>query len=71
MATNTSSLQQKANFVEQEEEHDKVRVPESNGHDTGENGANHTEHDIQYQDELETIPEEEKMKIHKWQKNKM
>ena len=59
MATNTSSLQQKTNFIEQDEEHDDVRVPESNGHDTGENGANHTEHDIQYQDELETIPEEE------------
>ena len=59
VATNTSSLQQKANFVEQEEEHDEVRVLESNGHDTSENGVNHTEHDIQYQDELETIPEEE------------
>ena len=59
LATNTSSLQQKANFVEQDEEHDEVRVPESNGHDTGKNGVNHTEHDIQYQDELETIPEEE------------
>ena len=41
------------------EEHDKGRVPESNGHDTGKNGAKHTEHDIQYQDELETIPEED------------
>ena len=59
MATNTSSPQQKANFIEQDEEHDEVRVPESNGHDTGENGKNHTEHDIQYQDKLETIPEEE------------
>ena len=57
MATNTSGPQQKANFVEQDE-HDEVRVPESNGHDTDENSANHTEHDIQYQDELETIPEE-------------
>ena len=36
-----------------------MRVPESNGHDTGKNDANHTEHYIQYQDELETIPEEE------------
>ena len=58
MATNTSGLQQKANFIEQDEEHDEVRVPESNGHDTGKNGTNHTEHDIQYPDELETIPEE-------------
>ena len=59
VATNTPSQQQEANFVEQDEEHGEVRVPESNGHDTGENGAHHTEHDIQYQDELETIPEEE------------
>ena len=58
VATNTSSLLQKANFVEQYEEHGEVRVLESNGHDTGENGANHTEHNIQYQDELETITEE-------------
>ena len=59
MAINTSSLQQKPNFIEQDEEHDEVRVLESNGNDTGENGANHTEHDIQYQEELETIPEED------------
>ena len=59
VATNTSSPQQKANFIEQDEEHDEARVPESNGHDTGENGTNHTEHDNQYQGELETIPEEE------------
>ena len=59
VATNTSSPQQKVNFVEQDEEHDEVSVLESNGHDTSEKGANHTEHDIQYQDELETIQEEE------------
>ena len=59
LATNTPSQQQEANFIEQDEEDDEVRVPESNGHDTGENGTNHTEHDIQYQDELETIPEKE------------
>ena len=59
VATNTSSPQQKANLIEQDEEHDEVRILESNGHDTGENGANHIELDIQYQDELETIPEEE------------
>ena len=58
VATNTSSLQQKTNFIDQDEEHDEVRVLESNGHDTSENGANYTEHSIQYQDELETIPEE-------------
>ena len=54
-----TSQQQEANFIEQAEEDDNIRVPESNGHDTGENGANHMEHNIQYQDELETIPEEE------------
>ena len=43
----------------QDDEDDKVREPESNGQDTGEYGVNPTEHDIQYQDELETIPEEE------------
>ena len=59
VATNTSSPQQKANLIEQDEEHDEVRVLQSNGHDTGEKGSNHTEHDIQYQDELETIPEED------------
>ena len=59
MATNTSSSQQEANFLEQDEEDDEVRVAESNGQDTGTYGANPTEHNIQYQDELETIPEEE------------
>ena len=55
MATNTSSQQQKANFVE----HDEEEVPESNGQDTSENGAQNAECDIQYYDKLETIPEEE------------
>ena len=55
VATNTSSQQQKANFVE----HDEEKVPESNDQDTSENGALNAEHDIQYYDELETIPEEE------------
>ena len=59
MATNTSIPQQEANFLEQDEEDDEVRVPESNGQDTGMYGANPTEHNIQYQDKLETIPEEE------------
>ena len=59
VATNTSSLQQEANFLEQDEEDDEVRVLESNGQDTGTYGISPTEHDIQYQDELETIPEEE------------
>ena len=52
MATNTSSQQQKADFVE----HDEEKVPESNGQDTSENGALNAEHNIQYHDELETIP---------------
>ena len=55
MATNTSSQHQKADFVERDEE----KVPESNGQDTGENGAQNAEHNIQYHEELETIPEEE------------
>ena len=59
VATNTSSPQQEANFLEQEEEDDEVRIPECNGQDTGTFGTSSTEHNIQYQDELETIPEEE------------
>ena len=55
VATNTSSQQQKADFVE----HDEEKVPESNGQDTSENGAPNAERDIQYHDKLETIPEEE------------
>ena len=55
MATNTSSQQQKANFVE----HDEEKVLESNGYDTSENGAQNAEWDIQYYDKLETIPEED------------
>ena len=55
VATNTSSQQQKADFVE----HDEEKVPESNGQDTGENGVPIAECNIQYHDDLETIPEEE------------
>ena len=55
VATNTSSQQQKADFIE----HDEEKVPESNGQDTSKNGTKHADHDIQYHDELETIPEEE------------
>ena len=55
MATNTSNQQQKADFVE----HDEEEVPESNGQDTSENGAQNAECDIQYYEELETIPEED------------
>ena len=42
VATNTSSQQQKPNFVE----HDEEKVPESNDNDTGENGAQDAECDI-------------------------
>ena len=60
VATNTSSPQQEANFLEQDkEEDDEVRVPESSGQDTGTYGTSPTEHNAQYQDKLETIPEEE------------
>ena len=55
LATNTSSQQQKADFVE----HDEEKVPESNGQDTGEKGVPIVERDIQYHDDLETIPEKE------------
>ena len=55
VATNTSSQQRKADFVE----HDEEKVPESNGQDTSENGALKAECNIQYYNELETIPEEE------------
>ena len=55
VATNTSSQEQKHDFVE----HDEEKVPESNGNDTGENGAQNAECDIQYYDDLETIPEED------------
>ena len=64
VATNTLSLQQEANFLEQDDnvgidEDDEVRVLESNGHDTSTHCASPPGHNIQYQDELETIPEEE------------
>ena len=55
VATNASSQQQKANFVEHNEE----KVLESNGYNTSENGAQSAECDIQYYDDLETIPEED------------
>ena len=55
VATNTSSQQQKADFVE----HDEEKVPESNGQDTHDNGAPNAERNIQYHEELKTIPEEE------------
>ena len=65
VATNTSSMQQEPNFLEQDddvdidEEDEEVRVPESNGQDTGTYCASPSGHNFQYQDELETILEEE------------
>ena len=65
VATNTSSLQQEANFLEQDddagsdEEDNKAIVPESNGQDTGAHYRSPPGCNIQPQDELETIPEEE------------
>ena len=59
VATNTSSPQQEVNFLEQDKEDNEVRVPKSNGQDTGTYGTSPIEHNAQYQDELETIPEEE------------
>ena len=47
--------QQKADFLE----HDEKKVPESNDNDTSENGAQNAECDIQYYNDLETIPEED------------
>ena len=65
MATNTSSPQQEPNFLEQDddggsdEEDNEASVLESNGQDTGTHYGSPPGHDIQPQDELETIPEEE------------
>ena len=59
VATNTLSTWQEANPLEQDKEDDEVRVLESNGQDTGTYGTSPTEHNAQYQEKLETIPEEE------------
>ena len=65
MATNTSSLQREANFLEEnndtgsDEEVNNAIVPESNGQDTGTYYGSSSEHSTQSQDKLETIPEEE------------
>ena len=65
VATNTSSPQQEANFLEQDddagsdEEDNKASVPESNGQDTSTHYRSPLGYNIQPQDELETIPEEE------------
>ena len=54
MATNTSSQQQKADFVE----HDEEKIPQLIDQDTGMNGEINAEHYIRYHNELETILEE-------------
>ena len=65
VATNTSSPQQEANFLEQDddagsdEEDNEAIVLESNGQDTSVHHGSPPGHNIQPQDELETIPEEE------------
>ena len=65
VATNTSSPQQEANFLEQDgdarsdEEVNDAIVPESNRQDTSAYYGSPSECNIQPQDELETIPEEE------------
>ena len=65
MATNTSSPQKKANFLDEDndtgsdKEAEHAIVPESNGPDTGAYYGNFAEHNFQPQDKLETIPEEE------------
>ena len=58
VATNTTSPQQEDNLLEQDKEDYELRVPESDGQDTGTYGTIPTEHNAQYQDKLETIPEE-------------
>ena len=65
VAANTSSPQQEANFLDEDndagsdEEADNANVPESDGQDTGAYYGSSSEHNFQPQDELETIPEEE------------
>ena len=54
MATNTISHQQKVNSAEL----GKDEIPELIDHDTGEKSETNIEHYIQYNDELEMIPEE-------------
>ena len=69
VATNTSGPQQEANFLEEDndagsdEEADNTIVPESNGQDTSADYGSSSEHNIQPQDELETIPEEEELQM--------
>ena len=65
MATNTSSPQQEANFLDEDDdagsddEAENANVPESDGQDTGVYYGSSSEHNFQPQDEFATIPEEE------------
>ena len=65
VAPNTSSPQQEANFLDEnddagsDDEAENANVPESDGQDTGMYYGSSSEHNFQPQDELETIPEEE------------
>ena len=59
--TNTSSQQQKANFVE----HDEVEILELIDQDTSKKGEINAEHYIQYHDERSPFWEKKKTKIHK------
>ena len=69
MATNSSSPQQEANFLEEDndagsdEEAENANVPESDGQDTGAYYGSSIEHNFQPQDKLETIPEEEELQM--------
>ena len=69
MATNTSSPQQEANFLEEDdnagsdEEAENAIVSESDGQDTNVYYGSSTESNIQPQDKLETIPEEEEAQM--------
>ena len=64
MSTNTSDSQQEANFLEDSdaginEEDNEPIIPESQEQDTGAHHSSPSDHQIQPQDELDTIPEEE------------
>ena len=69
VATNTSSLQQETNLLEEyddtvsDEEDNNEIVPESHRQDTGMHYGSPHNHDIQPQDELETISEEEEQQM--------
>ena len=69
MATNTSSPQQEANFLDEDddagsdEEAENAIVLKSNGQDTSTYYGSSSEHNFQPQDKLETIPEEEESQM--------